>query len=282
VPSANPQSLNRFSYVRGNPINLVDPSGHNPKCGPDGVFCDQDKSNDYDYPPLLPPGTGGGGNVEGSPPIDPTSDVFNGGNSEPTVELPEWNPDWAQYVSPADKLLAEQAFLHFIQDPDYFAALYADPLAWASSLEVAALEVYAGYNLGTTAQWLVLRFYSSESADLLLRAQTLNGQAPGTVLTAGNSNGLSLLFPAQLYWPGPGEGSQTINGIVYSSHALDRMMPVGLGGRGVPPLVVQNTLINGEIRSSIVVDRLIFTYENVRVIYDTNAGLVISVIKIGR
>jgi RHS repeat-associated protein/uncharacterized repeat protein (TIGR01451 family) len=49
---ANPQALNRYSYVLGNPLKYIDPSGHNPECGPDGVFCDNDPSNDGLY---LPP-----------------------------------------------------------------------------------------------------------------------------------------------------------------------------------------------------------------------------------
>jgi hypothetical protein len=46
----NPQALNRYSYVLGNPLKYFDPSGHNPECGPDGVFCDNDPSNDDWYP----------------------------------------------------------------------------------------------------------------------------------------------------------------------------------------------------------------------------------------
>jgi RHS repeat-associated protein len=48
----DPTSYDRYAYVRNSPVNLVDPSGHNPKCGPDGVYCDQDEWNDYDYDPV--------------------------------------------------------------------------------------------------------------------------------------------------------------------------------------------------------------------------------------
>ena len=36
---ANPQDWNRYGYVRYNPLKYVDPSGHNPECGPDGMYC---------------------------------------------------------------------------------------------------------------------------------------------------------------------------------------------------------------------------------------------------
>jgi RHS repeat-associated protein len=41
VPSAgNVLDWNRYAYVRYNPLKYVDPSGHNPECGPDGMWCD--------------------------------------------------------------------------------------------------------------------------------------------------------------------------------------------------------------------------------------------------
>lgn len=52
VPNAgDPASFDRYAYVRNSPVNFVDPSGHNPRCGPDGVWCDNDPSNDQDYFP---------------------------------------------------------------------------------------------------------------------------------------------------------------------------------------------------------------------------------------
>jgi hypothetical protein len=37
----NPQDWNRYSYVRNSPQKYIDPTGHNPECGPDGIFCNE-------------------------------------------------------------------------------------------------------------------------------------------------------------------------------------------------------------------------------------------------
>ena len=49
---ANPQALNRYSYVLGNPLKYIDPSGHNASICLDGVQC-------YDGGSTLPILTGG-------------------------------------------------------------------------------------------------------------------------------------------------------------------------------------------------------------------------------
>ena len=46
------QGFDRYSYVFNNPLRYTDPSGHNPKCGPDGVYCDNNQINDLDYYPI--------------------------------------------------------------------------------------------------------------------------------------------------------------------------------------------------------------------------------------
>jgi hypothetical protein len=47
--------MDRYAYTLNNPMNMVDPSGHNPECGPDGDLCDNDPNNDNDYPQMRKP-----------------------------------------------------------------------------------------------------------------------------------------------------------------------------------------------------------------------------------
>ncbi len=49
----NPQSFNRYSYVRNNPVNFTDPTGHR-ECASDG-WCAPGSSESHYQPPDLPP-----------------------------------------------------------------------------------------------------------------------------------------------------------------------------------------------------------------------------------
>ena len=41
------QGLDRYAYVRNSPLNYTDPSGHNPECGPDGIWCSNNFEEAY-------------------------------------------------------------------------------------------------------------------------------------------------------------------------------------------------------------------------------------------
>lgn len=82
-------------------------------------------------------------------------------------------------------------------------------------------------------------------------------------------------------WPSPGAGRKTINGIVYSQHALEQMEPIGFGGRGVPPSAVENAIRFGARSPGRTPGTTVFTYENVQVVYNETANVVITVIKTG-
>ena len=54
---ANPQNLNRYSYVTNNPLRYIDPTGHKAVCGEYGETCSEDELDAL---------TGGGGSNEGN------------------------------------------------------------------------------------------------------------------------------------------------------------------------------------------------------------------------
>jgi RHS repeat-associated protein len=82
-------------------------------------------------------------------------------------------------------------------------------------------------------------------------------------------------------WPSAANGPQTINNINYSVHALERMAPVAEGGRGVPPSVVENAILYGEVVAGKTADTAVFVFENVQVVMNTLTDTVITVIKTG-
>jgi hypothetical protein len=89
-----------------------------------------------------------------------------------------WDPAYVGSVSPYEKWLAERAFSRYLEDPDYFLALYADPVAWYASEEVRGLEWFAQYSLyrhtHQTAEGLVLAGQSSLVVENLHQAHLLH------------------------------------------------------------------------------------------------------------
>jgi hypothetical protein len=77
-----------------------------------------------------------------------------------------WDPTW--YSGVADPKAAEQAFLLLLSNPEYFAALYTDPEAWAASEEGAHLDVFLQYSVlhTTTAGFISAGFDPDVAADL--------------------------------------------------------------------------------------------------------------------
>jgi len=87
-------------------------------------------------------------------------------------------------------------------------------------------------------------------------------------------------------WPAASKGRTAINGIEYTTHALERMQPVGtimkgtkVFSRGVPPSVVENAIKFGKVTPGNTALEVIRTFENVRVITNPQGTRVISVIK---
>jgi len=89
-------------------------------------------------------------------------------------------------------------------------------------------------------------------------------------------------------WPAASGGRTVINGIEYTTHALERMQPVGTimkgatsYSRGIPPSVVENAVKFGKITPGNTAAEVVRTFENVRVITNPAGTRVISVLKIG-
>ena len=89
-------------------------------------------------------------------------------------------------------------------------------------------------------------------------------------------------------WPAASGGRTVINGIEYTTHALERMQPVGtiiqgknLFSRGVPPSVVEHAIKFGKVTPGNTAAEVVRTFENVRVITNPQGTRVITVIKTG-
>ena len=107
------------------------------------------------------------------------------------------------------------------------------------------------------------------------------GKSASAVVVRGISTGTSL-------WPAASNGRTIINGIEYTSHALERMQPVGtvfdgvkLGSRGIPPSAVENAIKYGNVTPGRTINEVVRTFENVQVVTNPQGTRVITVVKLG-
>jgi hypothetical protein len=158
----NPQSLNRYMYVLGNPIRYNDPSGHN--------YCDLLNNN----------------NLE-----DCTSGEQRT-NSIRRSNIPSWDQSDIGHVRLRDISLAEGAYISFTNNPLKFAEYFVNPKN--APLEYDALEAFASYStLHTTSDQLILSYiaagYGVSAAERIQNARLNNLEAylsnSGKLLTAG-------------------------------------------------------------------------------------------------
>ena len=89
-------------------------------------------------------------------------------------------------------------------------------------------------------------------------------------------------------WPAASSGRIVINNIEYTTHALERMQPVGTimkgsisFSRGITPSAVENAIRFDKVTPGNTAAEVVRTFENVRVITNPQGTRVISVIKIG-
>jgi hypothetical protein len=70
---------------------------------------------------------------------------------------------------------------------------------------------------------------------------------------------------------------------LFTEHAVERMLPVGMGGRGIAPGIVEDAIATGAQSTQVVngVTRTIFTSGNVQVVTEQGGSLVVTVMRIG-
>jgi RHS repeat-associated protein len=99
---ANPQSLNRYSYVNNNPLRYVDPTGHRPD---DGYVGNHNSTNCAKYPQYCnshDEGSGGGGNSGGCNTLASCNESGGGnsggssGGGGQTLSMPNFNQYYYQ------------------------------------------------------------------------------------------------------------------------------------------------------------------------------------------
>ena len=85
-------------------------------------------------------------------------------------------------------------------------------------------------------------------------------------------------------WHSPGKGQVEDNGIVYTTHALERMAPKGLihqgnklYSRGIPPSVVENAIKFGKKGPGNSPHEITHTFEDIHVVTNVNSTRVVSV-----
>jgi len=70
---------------------------------------------------------------------------------------------------------------------------------------------------------------------------------------------------------------------LFTEHAVERMLPTGMGGRGIAPGFVEDAIATGAQSTQMVngVARTIFTSGNVQVVTEQGGNLVVTVMRIG-
>ena len=151
------------------------------------------------------------------------------------------------------------------------AAAYIGGWAFAHSALIVGIGGLAVAGGQAAVTWLYGLYIASPLSNAI-------GQACQQILNAWQTFKQS---PPTSLWPAPWYGRQIINGIEYTKHALERMTPVGLGGRGIPPSVVENAIRYGIAFPGKDPGTMAWVYENVMVITDLAGRLVITLWKTG-
>ena len=157
--------------------------------------------------------------------------------------------------------------------------------AMSTWMRASAFAASAGAGIKALANRIAsLLSYRSFMTDLYLRASNTAGAAASRLQSLFQSVGRAA---QNTRWPAPWEGRQVINGITYTTHALERMMPKGFlfdqighfASRGIPPSVVQNAIQFGVRLPGNKPGTVRFIYEGIVVITNEVGNVVITVMR---
>jgi hypothetical protein len=128
--------------------------------------------------------------------------------------------------------------------------------------------------------------YGSKLAEAT--AKTTTTATATTTTTAAKETAKEVAKERTSLWPAANGSKTVISGIEYTTHALERMQPIGtimkgaeIFSRGVPLSVVENAIKWGKITSGNTAGEAVRTFGNIRVITNPAGTKVISVIKLG-
>jgi RHS repeat-associated protein len=237
----DPQSYDRYTYVRNNPVNFNDPSGH--------LECDASGCYDTYLNPVAKPLPGSGLDV-----VDISVQILS--NLTQSGQALDWNrlSDYQQTILTSAGWSQSAFNSELGGEPNRNAYWYEDPATYISII-LGGIVGFGG-------------------SSLVPLVKTIFGGEVYECIKVGNCPNIS-------QWPSSWYGKQVINGINYSIHALYQMSPVGFGGRGVPPSVVENALKYGMQSAGRLPDTVVYTYENVMIVWNYVTQIVVTVIKTG-
>jgi RHS repeat-associated protein len=237
----DPQSYDRYTYVRNNPVNFNDPSGH--------LECDASGCYDTYLNPVAKPLPGSGLDV-----VDISVQILS--NLTQSGQALDWNrlSDYQQTILTSAGWSQSAFNSELGGEPNRNAYWYEDPATYISII-LGGIVGFGG-------------------PSLVPLVKTIFGGEVYECIKVGNCPNIS-------QWPSSWYGKQVINGINYSIHALYQMSPVGFGGRGVPPSVVENALKYGMQSAGRLPDTVVYTYENVMIVWNYVTQIVVTVIKTG-
>jgi hypothetical protein len=170
--------------VYGNPLRYIDPSGHDPKCGPDGIYCDNDPTNDADYDfwisPVKPLIRGEGYDYTNKHPfIDLNPDSPN--NPNPEIVASTYGVVYGSTSCAIDPCRGKSFYTN---------DGYGNVVVIGYRYEYLPADIQALIPDGSTV--FILYAHMNEPSDLEVGDTVVPGQIIGHVGTSGHSSGVHL------------------------------------------------------------------------------------------